>query len=173
MVQGRRRRSSRSPASRGQVTRETPLPVEAANDLLAGFKGRLHSVKVIEMVFLGYWVPCRAHPCAFSMWLPPAQWTPRNQQTQELKLEDGTSILIARVKVPTPRGISGCVLYSPNTRPSARLTRMRLLSGAHSPGISSAASILKPSAHQACSRSPSRLLLKMPSQSSYPLALSS
>lgn len=54
------------------MTRESPLPVEAANGLLAGFKGRLHSVK-----------------------------------TQELKLEDGTSILIARVKVPTPKGVSG------------------------------------------------------------------
>lgn len=72
MAQGRRRRSSRSPATRGQVTRETPLPVEAANDQLAGFKGRLHSVKVIWMqqqdgliarMKLAEWLSCPLSLC--------------------------------------------------------------------------------------------------------------
>lgn len=48
------------------------LPNADANTLLAGHKGRLHSVK-----------------------------------TQELKLQDGITILIARVKAPTPKGVSG------------------------------------------------------------------
>jgi len=72
MAPTRRRRSTRSPAGGAGVTRTHDLPTAQANELLAGFKGKLHTVK-----------------------------------TQELKLEDGSTIVIARVKVPTPKGISG------------------------------------------------------------------
>lgn len=81
------RRSTRSPP--GSATKPPPtsltsaakalakdsrsaLPTRDANTLLAGHKGRLHTVK-----------------------------------TQELKLQDGLTILIARVKAPTPKGVSG------------------------------------------------------------------
>lgn len=72
MAPSRRRRSS---SREVVVERTVALPVEEANELLSGFKGRLHTVK-----------------------------------TQELKLEDGTAIIIARVKVPTPKGISGHII---------------------------------------------------------------
>ena len=44
-------------------------------------------------------------------------------QTQELKLEDGTAIIIARVKVPTPKGISGCAAALTSPSPGTKEQR--------------------------------------------------
>lgn len=58
---------------------------------------------------------------------PTVRWIARiaRLQTQELKLEDGTAIIIARVKVPTPKGISGCAAAF---APSSLLIRAALTS---------------------------------------------